>query len=568
MLSRCLALAILISVARLALAGDDPEGASAPIFVDRAAESGLEFVYFNGMSGDFFFPEIVGGGGALFDYDGDGDLDIYLVQGSMLGRDKGVDTALVKPQGELRDRLYRNDLSSEGPLRFTDVTASSGIAATGYGVGVAAADYDNDGWIDLYLTGFGPNQLLRNNGDGSFADTTAAAGVDDPRWSVPAVFFDFDRDGWLDLFSGSYVDYSVGTDKECRTLAGAPDYCGPLSYLPSPDRLWRNRGDGTFEDVSARAGILGDFGPALGAVAGDFNGDGWADLYVANDGMPNQMWMNRGNGTFVNESLLAGTAVNSLGRPEASMGVTVGDYDTDGDEDIFLTHLIRETNTVYRNDGRGFFEDATVEAGLGAPSWSFTGFGTSWIDYDNDGWLDLIVANGSVHVNDESNDGVFPLDETNQLFRNLGEGRFEEVTATAGAVFRLSEVSRGIATGDIDNDGDTDALVINNSGPVRLLINEVGNLNPWLGLRLVSGEPPHDSIGAWVGIERQGAPTLWRRASSSGSYISSSDPRVLVGLGSDAAVKSLVVRWPSGREEGFEVTAANRYLILTEGSGR
>ena len=566
---------------------DAQEGNATAVFTDRAAELGLDVDHVNGMSGKFYFSEIFGPGGALFDYDNDGDVDVYLVQGHPLGRGKSSGGGDAP-----RDRLFRNDLvvAADGSrtVRFTEVTEESGIRAYGYGMGVATGDYDNDGWTDLYLTNFGANQLWRNDGASAegvvtFTDVTAEAGVDDSRWSVPATFVDIDRDGWLDLFVGNYVEFTIEAHKLCRTLAGAPDYCSPLAFRPEPDRLLRNRGrskDGrvTFEDWSARAGIAGDYGGALGAVTADFNADGWPDLYVGNDGMPNQMWINRKGTTFRNEALLAGTGVNYMGQPEASMGVTVGDVDADGDEDLFLTHLVRETNTLYLNDGSGLFEDATGEAGLDTASWSFTGFGTAWLDYDNDGWLDLLTANGEVRVIPEleARGDPHPLHQTNQLFRNLGKAsrdsdsggsvRFEDVTLRAGEVFRLSEVSRGVAVGDVDNDGDSDVLLLNNNGPARLLINAVGQRNHWLGLRLVGGQPARDQLGAWVEIVRPGRPSLGRRVATGGSFLSASDPRVLVGLGDSPEIERVVVRWPGGRREQWQVPA-DRYTTLVEGSG-
>ncbi len=555
------------------------------IFTDRAAELGLDFAHVNGMSGKFYFSEIVGPGGALFDYDNDGDLDVYLVQGHMLGRDQRGDRSPPSgATGQHRDRLFRNDLDDGSQsLRFTEVTEESGIRASGYGMGVASGDYDNDGWIDLYVTNFGANQLWRNQGGGAdgivtFADVTTEAGVGEARWSVPATFVDVDVDGWLDLFVGNYVEYTIESHKLCRTLAGAADYCGPHSYRPEPDRLLRNRGRGkdgrvTFEDWSARSGVVSEYGGALGAVAADFNADGWPDLYVGNDGMPNQMWINQKGTSFHNDALLAGTGVNFMGQPEASMGVTVGDFDADGDEDLFLTHLIRETNTLYLNDGSGLFEDVTHEAGLDTPSWEFTGFGTAWLDYDNDGWLDLLAANGEVKVIPalEARGDPHPLHQTNQLFHNLGKGprgavRFAEVTARAGDVFRISEVSRGVAVGDVDNDGDADVLLVNNNGPARLLINGVGQDNHWLGLRLLGGQPARDRLGARVEIARPGRPSLWRRAATGGSFLSASDPRVLVGLGGSPEVERVVVTWPGGRKEQWQVQA-DRYTTLREGEG-
>ncbi|MFQ5653829.1 MAG: FG-GAP repeat domain-containing protein, partial [Planctomycetota bacterium] len=448
--------------------GRSPEDDSDPIFTDRAEELGIDFQHFNGMSGEYFFCETVGPGGALFDYDNDGDLDIYLVQGAMLGRGKTLADATPAPRSPLplTDRLYRNELVESGRLRFTEVTAEAGISGPGYGMGVAAGDINGDGWIDLYVTNFGPNQLLLNNGDRTFRDVTAASGTQDDRWNTSAAFVDHDRDGDLDLYVCAYVDFSYENHKPCYSETSARDYCGPLSYRALPDRLFRNRGDGTFEDASAVSQIVREYGAALGVVCTDLNGDGWIDIYVANDGHPNQCWMNRRDGTFVNEALLGGCAYNEQGKAEASMGVDAADFDGDGDEDLFMTHLTDETNTLYLNDGSGYFDDYSFETGLGVASRAFTGFGTAWFDFDSDGWLDLLIANGAVKTIEAlaAAGDPYPLHQKNQLFHNLGNGRFEEITSRAGRVFSLSEVSRGAAFGDLDNDGDPDVLVMNNAG--------------------------------------------------------------------------------------------------------
>ena len=554
------------------------------LFVDRAAAAGLDFVHFNGMSGELYLQEITCGAGALIDYDGDGDLDVFLLQGTMIGRGKTLADALVPPRypPPLTGRLYRNDLAvgADGSptLHFTDVTAGMGAKATGYGCGVAVGDFDGDGRPDLYVGNVGPNQLLRNRGDGTFEDVTALAGVGDPGTGVATLFFDYDRDGWLDLFVGNNVTFDNTGATVCRSLTGAPDYCGPGAYPFQPDRLYRNRGDGTFADVTVAAGIARTPArPTLGAVAADFDGDGWPDLYVGNDGEPNHLWINRHDGTFSEEGLLAGAAVNASGASEASMGVDAGDYDGDGDLDLILTHLIKEKNTLYRNDGRGLFDDHSQAAGLAAPSLPYTAFGTSWIDYDNDGWLDLLVVNGAVTLlPDEVRQGdPFPLRQQKQLFHNLGpaggaaggEVRFADVTASAGAAFALPEVSRAAAFGDVDNDGDTDVVIVNNNGPVRLLLNQAGNLRPWLGLRLVGGEPPRDMLGAVVRLKRRGRPPLVRLVHTDGSYSAASDPRVLFGLGDDPAVEAVEVTWPDGSRERFIGVAGGRYTTLREGTG-
>jgi hypothetical protein len=553
-------------------------------FVERAKETGLDFVHFNGMSGEQYYPEIMAPGIALFDFDNDGDLDVYLPQGTMLGPKKTVKDATFPPNGPLGDRLFRNDLSigSDGTrsLRFIDVTQQAGIDVTSYGMGLAAGDVDNDGFVDLYRTGLSGSVLLHNNGNGTFTDVTAKAGVANPGgWGVPASFVDYDRDGWLDLYVGNYLHYSIAGDLDCLSVTGQHDYCPPNSYRAQPDRLYHNRGNGTFEDVTSRALVGGADGPALGISTADFNGDGWIDIYVGNDGQPNQLWINQKNGTFKDTAFLSGAAVNGQGNAEASMGIDAGDYDADGDEDIFITNWLAQMNILYGNMGDGVFEDRKAASGLGPPSLAKTGFGTAWFDYDNDSWLDLLTANGSVSIIEAQarvND-PFPLKMLNQLYRNLGNGRFEDVSTSAGAPFRLNDVSRGAAFGDLDNDGDEDVVIGTAAGPVRLLINDIGNRNHWLGLRLVGGKARpaeaaggggRDQIGARVEITRKSGPALWRRSRSDGSYASANDPRVLVGLGTSTDPVRVRVLWPSGKTEEFGEMPIDRWTTLTEGSGK
>ena len=541
-------------------------------FVDRAFETGLQFVHFNGMTGKFYQPEMTGPGAGLFDYDNDGDLDVYLVQGERLGEGEPLlPWPAVQPPG---DRLYRNDLEiADGGNRrprFTDVTDEAGIVATGYGMGVAAGDIDNDGWIDLYLTRFGRNRMLRNQGDGTFADITEESGTGDPAWGVPASFLDYDRDGWIDLFVGNYLSYTLAGHTQCYDRAGAPDYCAPETSRPHPDVLYRNLGDGTFEDVTAAAGLAREFGPALGAAAADFDGDGWIDLFVANDQRENQLWMNQGDGTFANRALAAGAALGAGGNAKADMGVDAGDFDNDGDEDLFITELSGQGSTLYVNDGAGLFRDRSAPLGIRAPSLPYTGFGTAWIDIDNDGWLDIVAANGAVVLNFETfgPDNPFALDQRNQVFRNVGGARFEATTDRAGSVFELSEVSRGAAFGDVDNDGDTDVLMANAAGPVRLLLNEVGHRRHWLGLRLVGTDTRRDMVGTRVQVVRRDGTTLWRRARADGSFASANDPRVLVGLGESDGISLVRVFWPDGEIEEWTDVPSDRYTTLTQGAGR
>ena len=582
-LARAAAALLLATLAPSARAAPPDAAASPPFFTDEAVAAGLDFVHVHGARGAFYFPEIAGAGGALLDYDGDGDLDVFLVQGGTLG-----EPAVPSPS----DRLYRNDLEvlpdGSRRLRFTDVTAEAGLAGeSGYGMGAAAGDYDGDGRVDLYVTNFGANALWRNRGDGRFEEVAAAAGADDPRWSVPATFFDADGDGRLDLFVGNYVDFSLARNIPCPGNTGLRDYCGPQSYQPVPDRLLLNRGRGAdgvvrFEDVTARAGLDAAYGPALGVVASDVDGDGRTDLYVANDGAANQLWRNLGPGAdgvvrFADESLLRGVALNAEGKAEAGMGIAVGDPDADGDEDFLVTHLVRETNTLYLNDGDGMFLDRTAASGLGPPSWPMTGFGAGWIDADNDGRLDLLVTNGAVFARPElrAAGDPWPYEEPGQLFLAAAPGpggvpRFEEAPGPAGPALSAPATGRGALFGDLDDDGDLDVVVTQDGGPVRLLVNRVGQAAAWIGLALDPGgtsEAPRTEIGARVEVRPAGGPPVVRRVRRDGSYASSNDPRVLVGLGERRGAADVRVRWPDGFEERWTGLATGRYHRLVRGGG-
>jgi hypothetical protein len=542
------------------------------LFLEVAEEVGLDFVYRNGAAGDLLLAEIMGSGVALLDYDRDGDLDVLLLQSASFEPGSGESYGGA--------RLYRNELTragegseaaTVGELRFSDVTEAAGLDARGYGMGAAVGDVDNDGWPDLYLTFYGTNQLWRNRGDGTFELAVVHGDQTEPRWSTAASFFDYDRDGWLDLYVVDYLVYSPAADPPCVDISNRPDYCRPTEFPSAPDRLFRNRGDGSFEEVTAAAGI-GRPGAGLGSLALDADDDGWLDLYVANDGEPNFLWHNRGDGSFEEMAVPAGAAVNGDGQPEASMGVAVGDLDGDGAEDLFITHLALETATLYRKVAAGLYEDATAVTDLDEATWKLTGFGTAALDYDLDGDLDLIQVNGGVErVPDLT--ALYaerPLAMPNQLFENLGGGRFTEISQRAGGGLQEREVSRGLAVGDLDNDGDPDVLITNNDGPVRLLLNQASGDRPWLGLRLVEATG-RDALGARVellgGADGSADELAEGRVRTDGSYLSARDPRLLFGLGEGPVPEQAQVIWVDGAEEVFGVEVG-RYQDLQRGAGR
>ena len=534
---------------------------SSPPFIDATTASGLDFIHVNGATGRLLLPEVIGGGGALFDYDNDGDLDLFVVQSG----------TLPPAPPSAGSRLYRNEYRPGMPVRFTDVTARSGLAFAAYGMGAAAGDVDNDGFVDLLVTALGATRLFRNKGDGTFTDVTRAAGVDDPRWSTSAAFVDVDRDGWLDVFVANYVSFRAETAPPCYSAASARDYCNPAAYAPSTSRLLHNRRDGTFTDVSMRAGLTRAPARGLGVLAIDANEDGWMDVYVANDGDPNQLWLNEGgvkdrrSGVpadavmFEDGALLAGSALNRAGDPQGSMGIDSADVDRDGDEDLFITNLDNEGNTLYWNQGKGLFEDRTVESGLYLLG--FTGFGARLLDYDLDGWTDLVVANGAVrHLASQVRRGdPYPLRQQNHLFRNDGRGRFTNMTARAGDAFAPLGVGRGIAAGDIDNDGDLDLVIFHNNGPARLLLNTGHVGRHWIGLRILDTRG-RDALGARVAVGGQ-----TRRVQTDGSYLSAGDPRVLFGLGGAASPQRVRVTWPDGKTEEFPGLAVDRYWVIEPG---
>ena len=514
-------------------------------FVDVAKESGLAFEHVNGMVGKRWLVEIMGSGAGVFDFDGDGRLDVWLVQGGPLADRDGVLPC---------DRLFRN-VGRDGALRFEDATSASGICSSGYGMGIATGDIDNDGDLDAFVANYGANALYENIGGGRFRDITASAGIVGDAWSVSASFADVDGDGLLDLYVANYVAFSLDA-KHCTSDRRTPSYCLPVVYPDAADKLYRNLGGRRFVDVSAAAGVGAVRAAAMGVVAEDFDGDGNIDFYVANDMHDNLLWMNDGAGAFSDRALLAGAAVNGDGMVEASMGVAAEDFDQDCDIDLFMTHLAVQTNTLYVNDGEGWFTDKSNAAGVAASSFPYTGFGTAWFDADNDGDLDLFSANGAVADIAGQAPGLagLALRQPNQFWLNDGRGRYTE--ARDVPALAVEEVSRGAAFGDLDNDGDLDIVVMNNRGPARLYRNDAATAH-WLGVELAAAG---GVAGARVWME--GRRCRGKRATTDGSYASANDLRLLFGLGGDSWPKNLVVRWPDGEEQRFGPLAVDRYHLL------
>ena len=516
-------------------------------FTEVAAAAGVNFTHINGMVGERWLVEIMGAGVGLLDFDGDGLLDLYLVQGG----------PLADRTGKLPcDRFYRQ-IPGEA-LRFEDVTETAGVCPDGYGMGVASGDIDNDGDLDLFVANFGPNQLLENLGDGRWRDITAAAGVAGDAWSVSASFVDFDGDGRLDLYVGNYLAFAFAERKRCTDNQSRPSYCSPEVYPPARDRLFRNLGAGRFENVTGSAGINAATGAALGVIARDFNGDGRQDIFVANDMADNLLWMNRGDGTFANNALLAGVAVNGDGMVEASMGVAAEDFDQDCDIDLFLTHLAAQTNTLYVNNGRGWFTDRANTTGVAAASLPDTGFGTAWFDADNDGDLDLFSANGAVTAVRGQAPGALglPLRQPNRLWLNHGDARYRDADIAA---FETAEVSRGTALGDVDNDGDLDLVVTNNRGPARIYRNDSAG-GHWLGIVLMGNGAPT----AGSRVELDGASCTARQVATDGSYGSANDVRVYFGLGGLPTPRHVRVTWPDGESQRFGPLEVGLYHVLRQ----
>ncbi len=537
----------------LLLAGPPPLGAAEVRFEDVTVAGGVTFRHVTGAAGEKVMQETMGSGVAIFDADGDGDLDLYFVNGAPL---PGASPA-SPPPGNV---LYLN----AGDATFTDATAAAGVGDTGYGMGVAVGDYDNDGDADLYVLNHGPNVLYRNNGDGTFTDVTAAAGVGDPAWSSSAVFFDADADGDLDLFVVNYCDGSPTNNKWCGRKGDEwRAYCTPQVYSAAPDTFYRNEGKGRFVDATREAGILDTGGKGLGVVPLDFDGDGDIDLHVANDSTPNQMWRNEGGGRFKEVGLLAGIAYSEDGRSEAGMGTDAGDFDNDGRLDLLVTNLDYETNSVLRNTG-GTFLHMSYPSGVGAKSLGMVGFGVNWLDADNDGLLDIFVANGHIIDNIRLYNDTLTYEQSNQLFLNQGDLTFREVGAAAGVA--VPNVARGSAVGDLKGDGRLDLVVSRNGGTAAVFLNR-GPAGRWLRVVTRGTRSNREGLGARVTLTSGGQRQV-REIHAASSYQSSSDPAAHFGLGAAEKVADLTVRWPSGLEETFTVEGVDRTLVVVEGKGR
>lgn len=529
-------------------------------FEDITVQSGVQFVHEAGPTDKYFMPSQMGSGGALFDYDTDGRLDIYLIQHG-------------GPGSKASNRLFHQETNGV----FRDTSEGSGLNITGFGMGAATGDVNNDGFPDLLVTEYGATRLFLNQGGKQFLDVTAGSGVDNPRWATSAAFFDYDRDGWLDLVVANYLDYDPS--QQCFDAKGAPEFCGPHGFPGLVTRLYHHRGSTNsplFEDVTVRSGLVRHPGPALGVVCADFNGDRWPDIFLADDGKPNRLFMNRTNGTFAEEAILRGVAYNVMGQTAGNMGIALGDVDNNGLFDFFVTHLAEELHTIWKQEPRGLFQDRTAGTGLSRTAWQGTGFGAVLADFDHNGALDLAFVNGLVkRTTLPSNvpaEGTTPFwsvyAQRHQLFSNDGTGRFQELSRSAEGFTSRATVGRGLACGDLDNDGALDLLVTSTGGRAQLFRNVVPQRGHWLSLRVVDPSVGgRDAYGAEVTV-RSGDRRWWRLVSTAYSYLSAHDPRVHVGLGAVTSVESMEVIWPDGSAEQFPGGAVDQLIVLRKGAGR
>ena len=515
---------------------------------DQTESSGVAFRHHNGALGNLWLPEIMGSGVAVLDINGDEKLDLWFVQSGPLHGDQ-----------QICDAIYKNTTTETSGLQFVDVSQELGICASGYGMGIATGDIDNDGDTDVFLANFGTNQLWINTGDGYFVERSTQSGITNDHWSVSATFTDINNDNLLDLYIANYVDFSISAHKNCKDDFGSPSYCSPVVYNATKDTLYINQGNNKFLDATEHYDISSTKAPGLGVIARDFDHDGDQDVLVANDMADNLLWINDGNGKFSNEALFAGIAVNADANVEAGMGLIAEDVDFDCDVDVFMTHLDAQTNTLYINDGLAYFSDRTNHWGLGPSSLSYTGFGTGWIDLDNDTDLDLITVNGAVTTiigKSRQNDNQ-PYNQRNQIWVNQGR-RFQEFQPE---YFSIEEVSRGAAFGDLDNDGDIDLVITNNNGKARVYEN-ISQPMEWIGIIPSRSKGPVDSTQVRL---VDSSPNCRKKTfHSDGSYASSSDPRIVFGLGKDNQKQTIEIHWPDGSISEHPGLPTNQYHYIRQ----
>jgi hypothetical protein len=530
--------------------------ANEPTFVDVTARAGVTFVHTNGAFGKKYLPETLGSGGAFLDVDGDGWQDLLLVNSASWPN--------REPRASAKSfaALYRN----KGDGTFADITRGSGLEVEMYGIGVAAADYDNDGRVDVYITALGGNHLFKNAGGGRFVDVSKSAGVVDGGFSTSALWVDYDNDGKLDLLVAHYVDWSAERDLFCSLDGKSKSYCTPESYKGQSPSLYHNRGDGTFEDVTRRAGLFDPASKGLGVAMLDYDGDGWTDLFVANDTQPNRLFHNKGDGSFADVAMRAGVAFNEAGVARAGMGVDASDYDGSGRPSLVIGNFSNEMMSLYHNEGGGLFVDEAPRSDVGRASLLTLTFGCFFFDYDLDGWPDIFAANGHVADDIERVQSRVKYAQRPHLFRNAGQKRFQEVSAQSPA-FQQALVARGAAYGDYDNDGDLDILLTVNNGPARLFRNDGGNRNHLLRVQTVGSSANRDGIGARVELTVAGGAKPWQMVKTGSSYASQSELPLTFGLGSQTEVAGIRVRWPGGRVDNIGVTKADQVITIKEGAG-
>jgi hypothetical protein len=554
-----IALAGLICSAK-ARAQQPPKPQSAPIsvrFTDIRKSAGIAFVQDSTETDEKYYLETMGTGVAWIDYDQDGLMDLYFVQAGA--------TDAYKPAKPLHSALYHNN----GDGTFTDVTTKAGVGGEGhYGQGVAVGDFDNDGYPDLYVTGYGRAILYHNNGNGTFTDVTSKAGVaDEGKWSTSAAWVDFDKDGWLDLVVTNYLDWSPKNNEWCGERApGYRSYCSPNNYHGQKTMLYRNNHDGTFTDVSDKSGIGQPESKGMGVVAADFNNDGWPDIAIANDTWPNFLFENKHNGTFSDESLISGLAASEDGRYEAGMGIDAADVDGDGFLDVYITHLDFELNRLYHNNGDGTFTDVTYSSGIGNKAIMLSGVAAKFIDYDNDGWPDIVQANGAMVDNVKLYHSEVSYKEPLLMFHNLGGGRFEKTSDSLGPDFNQPVAGRGLATADFFNDGAIGLAVVCRGDFPELLRNDGGNANHWLEVLLIGTKSNRDGIGSVLKLTSEGFVHV-EQSKGGTSYMSASDPRIHFGLGKRGKIESLVITWPSGQVDKLTNVPIDQIIAVKEGVG-